>query len=139
MMHCFIYSREELIGHADFIGFDPGMNCTTAPFLPSENYEEVRSTVRAFSLLALTDINATRETKAHAAEVYQRCAALNLTAYTLSEEVLEPEGGITLFDFSDELDDDPYEVTLFGLPEDISEKYFHQAIQQYWGTDAEER
>ena len=138
-MQCLIYSNQKLVGHADFTAFDPGMGCTVASFIPGEDYEEIRSTVRAFSLLGTkADTDATPATKAHAAKVYQLCADLNLTAHTLSGEVLEPEGGITLFDFSKELDDDPYEVTLFGLPRDISEKYFHEAIQKYYGEDTVE-
>ena len=136
-MQCLIYSNKKLVAHADFVHFDPGMGCTVAPFIPSEGYKEIRPTVRAYSLIgSFADTEATPETKAHAAEVYQRCIALDLTACTLSGEDLEPAGGITLFDFSEELDDDPYEVHLLGLPRDISEKYFHEAIELYYGADA---
>ena len=138
-MQCLIYSNRSLVGQADFIHFDPGMGCTVAPFLPSVDYEEIRPTVRAYSLLgSFADTEATPETKAHAAEVYQRCLALDLTAHTLSGEVLEPAGGITLEDYSEELDEDPYQVTLFGLPRHISEKYFHDAIRQYYGETRQE-
>ncbi len=132
MMQCFIYSHEDLIGKADFIAFDPGMGCTLAPFIPSESYEKIRSAVRAFSLLgSLADTNATDETKAHAEEVLRRCASLELTARTVSGEVLKPAGGVALFDYSEELGDTGYEAHLFGLPQDISEKYFREAIQRY--------
>ena len=139
MMQCLIYSQGKLIAHADFVGFDPGMGCTLASFIPGENYEEIRPTVRAFtSLGSFADVDATRETRAYATEVYQRCAALDLTAYTHAGELLEPAGGIALFDFSEELDNDPYEVHLLGLPRDISEKYLHEAIQQYYGETRQE-
>jgi|GEM_PF-913798 len=135
-MQCLIYSNKKLVAQADFVHFDPGMGCTLAPFMPCGDYEEIRPTVRAYSLLgSFADTEATPETKAHAAEVYQRCIALDLTAHTLSGEVLEPAGGITLEDFSEELDEDPYQATLFGLPRDISEKYFQDAIRQYYGED----
>jgi len=138
MMQCFIYSHEELIGKANFVAFDPGMGVASAPFSPSENYEKIRPTVHAFSLLgSLADINATDETKAHAEEVSRRFASLGLTARTDAGEVLEPEGGVSLWDFSKELDDDPYEVSLLGLPRDISENYFHEAIRQYRGGTRE--
>jgi len=131
-MQCLIYSNKKLVAHADFVHFDPGMGCTVAPFIPGENYEEVRAVIQEFTQLgSAADTDATPETKAHAAEVHQRCAALELTAYTQAGEVVEPAGGITLFDFSEELDDDPYEVHLFGLPRDISEKYFREAIELY--------
>ena len=122
------------MGESESVGFDPGEGCVVAPFVPGKHYEKIGPTVRAFSMLgfsAETDAN-----KAHAEEVLQRCAALGLTARTAAGERLEPSGGITLYDYSEELDEDPYEVALFGLPWDISEKYFHEDIRQYYGEDA---
>ena len=139
-MQCLIYSNKELVGHADFTAFDPGMGCTVAPFIPGENYEEIRSTVRAFSQLGTSaDTDATPATKAHAARVYQLCADLNLTAQTVAGEDIELAGGVSIVDFSEELDDDPYEVHLLGMSRDISEKYFHEAIQEYYGEDTAEK
>ena len=139
MMQCFIYSHEDLVGEANFVAFDPGMGGTSAPFIPSGNYEKIRLTVQEFSMLgSLADINATEETKAHAEEVLRRCASLRLTAKTAAGERLEPAGGVTLYDYSEELNDDPYEVILFGLPQDTSEKYFREAIQQYYGDGTAE-
>lgn len=124
-MHCFIYAHEELIGEADFIVLDSGMGVTSAPFRPNENYEKIRPAIRAYSLLGtLADINATEETKAYAAEVQRRCDSLGLTTVTVSGEMLEMAGGISISDYFEELEDDPYEVTLLGLSRNICEKYF---------------
>lgn len=138
MMHCFIYSREELIGHADFAAFDPGMGGAFATFCPHKNYERIRAVVQDFSQLgSLADIKATEATKRHAEEVMQRCQTLCLTARTAVGELLEPAVEISLWDYSEDLGEAGYEIVLFGLPHEIAEKYFHEAIQQYWGTDAE--
>lgn len=125
MMQCLIYSHEKLIGHADFVAFDPGMGCTVAPFMPSGDYEEIRPIIREFSFLGSSaDTNATEETRLHAEEVFRRLEALQLKAQTVAGEDIELAGGVSILDFSEELDDDPYEVTLLGMSRIICEKYF---------------
>lgn len=124
-MRCLIYSHDEIIGEADFVSFDPGMGHTLAPFRPNENYEKIRAVIREFSFLGtMADTNATEQTRLHADEVLDRLAALGLRARTAAGEELNSAGPVSILDFSEELDDDPYEVTLLGLPRDIAEKYF---------------
>ena len=125
MMHCFIYSHDLLVGEADFVAFDSGMGHTLAPFHPNENYEKIRALVRAFSFLGTAaDTDANEQTRLHADEVLDRLVALKLRARTAAGEELNSAGPVSILDFSEELVDDPYEVTLLGLPRDIAEKYF---------------
>lgn len=124
-MHCFIYSREELIGEAAFAAFDSGMGVTSAPFRPNQNYEKISPIIREFSFLgSFADTDATEETRLHAEEVFRRLETLQLKAQTVAGENIELAGGVSITDFSEELDDDPYEVTLLGMSRIICEKHF---------------
>ena len=144
MMQCFIYSHKDLIGEADFVAFDPGMGVISAPFRPSENYEEIRPTIREFSFLGTSaDTDATEETRANAAEVLCRCASLELTARTVSGERLELAGGVSLLDYSEELEDLAVEII---SPEsalrDRGTKYAEYeagGVREYWIIDADAR
>jgi len=139
-MQCLIYSRGELTGHADFAGFDPPMGVASGSFCPNENYKRISAIIREVTFLgSLTDTEATEKTRLHAQDVFRRLEALELKARTVAGEDLDLAGGVSITDFSEELEDDPYEVTLLGMTRDISEKYFHDAIQQYYGAATAER
>ncbi|MBV9850384.1 MAG: hypothetical protein JO250_11975 [Armatimonadetes bacterium] len=129
MMKCHIYADGGLIGWAKFVHFDPGMGVSTGPFVPNEDYAKFQPIFRDTTLR----YGSVGEARSEAGiESWRKAQAFNLTARTVAGETLEPQGGITIFDYSEELEDDAMEVHLLGLPRETSEKYFQEAIGAYY-------
>lgn len=127
-MRCNLYANEELVGWAELISTDPPMGCASGPFYPNDSYRKIQPIIREYHLFdgTLGEVNGEKRTEAQA-----KIDALRLSVITEDGEVLDPAGGIHIADFSEELDEDPYQLDVIGLPFDIYDRLFPLAWQEY--------
>jgi hypothetical protein len=128
-MRCNLYANEELIGWAELIPTDPPMGRAGGPFYPNENYGKIQPIIREYNLYdgTLGEVNGIKRAEAQA-----KIDALRLSVITEDGEVLDPAGGANIADFSQELDEDPYQLDVIGLPFDIYDHLFPLAWQEYF-------
>lgn len=127
-MRCNLYANEELIGWAELIPTDPPMGRASGPFHPNDSYGKIQPIIREYHLYdgTLGEVNGIKRLETQA-----KIDALGLSVITDEGEVLDPAGGVHVADFSGELDDDPYQLDVIGLPFDIYERLFPLAWQEY--------
>lgn len=127
-MRCNLYANEELVGWAELIYTDPPMGCASGPFYPNDSYRKIQPIIREYHLYdgTLGEVNGQKRIEAQA-----KIDALRLSVITEDGEVLDPLGGVHIADFSEELDEDPYQLDVLGLPFDIYDRLFPLAWQEY--------
>jgi hypothetical protein len=127
-MKCNLYSDEELVGWAELISTDPPMGCASGPFYPNDNYRKIQPIIREYHLYdgTLGEVNEQKRIDTQA-----KIDALRLSVITEDGEVLDPAVGVHLADFSEELDEDPYQLDVIGLSFDIYDRLFPLAWQEY--------
>jgi hypothetical protein len=123
-----LYANEELVGWAELIPTDPPMGCASGPFYPNDSYRKIQPIVRECHLYdgSLGEVNEQKRIEAQA-----KIDALRLYVITEDGEVLDPEVGVHIADFSEELDEDPYQLDVIGLPFEIYDRLFPLAWQEY--------
>jgi hypothetical protein len=127
-MRCNLYANDELVGWAELINTDPPMGCASGPFYPNDSYRKIQPIIREYHLYdgTLGEVNEQKRLEAQA-----KIDALRLYVMTEDGEVLDPEVGVHVADFSEELDEDPYQLDVIGLPFDIYDRLFPAAWQEY--------
>jgi hypothetical protein len=127
-MRCNLYANEELVGWAELISADPPMGRVSGPFYPNDSYKKIQPFIRESHLYdgSLGEVNEQKRIEAQA-----KIDALRLYVITEAGEVLDPEVGVHIADFSEELDEDPYQLDVIGLPFDIFDRLFPLAWQEY--------
>ncbi|MGH9753291.1 MAG: hypothetical protein ACREA2_10955 [Blastocatellia bacterium] len=127
-MRCNLYANEELVGRAELIHTDPPMGCASGPFYPNDSYRKIQPIIREHHLYdgTLGEVNRQKRLEAQA-----KIDALRLSVVTEDGEILDPVGGAHIADFSEELDEDPYQLDVLGLPLDIYDRLFPLAWQEY--------
>lgn len=128
-MRCNLYANEELVGWAELIYTDPPMGCASGPFYPNDSYRKIQPVIREYHLYdgTLGEVNGQKRIEAQA-----KIDALRLSVTTEDGEVLDPAGGVHIADFSEELDEDPYQLDVLGLPFDIYDRLFPLAWEEYF-------
>jgi len=117
-----------LVGSAELIPADPPMGSASGPFYPNENYQRIQPIIREHNLYdgTLGEVNEQKLWEAQA-----KINALRLSVITEDGEALDPLSGVNIVDFSEELDEDPYQLDVLGLPFDIFDRLFPSAWQEY--------
>ncbi|HEU0175126.1 MAG TPA: hypothetical protein VFV58_12775 [Blastocatellia bacterium] len=135
-MKCNLYSDEELVGWAELISTDPPMGCASGPFYPNDNYRKIQPIIREYHLYdgTLGEVNEQKRIDTQA-----KIDALRLSVITEDGEVLDPAVGVHLADFSEELDEDPYQLDVIGLSFDIYDRLFPLAWQEYLNLKGKEQ
>src|SRR5262245_39651029 len=128
MLRCYVYANRRLVGSAELIPTDPPMGCASGPFYPNDDYKEIQPIIREHNLYdgTLGEVNEQKRTEAQA-----KIDALLLSVITEDGEALDPLSGVHIVDFSEELDEDPYQLDVLGLPFDIYDRLFPLAWQEY--------
>jgi len=113
---------------AELIPTDPPMGCASGPFHPNDGYRKIQPIIREYHLYdgTLGEVNGQKRIEAEA-----KIDALRLSVITEDGEALDPEVGVHISDFSEELDEDPYQLDVLGLPFDIYDRLFPLAWQEY--------
>ena len=127
-MKCHVYTNGMLVGSAELIPADPPMGSASGPFYPNENYQRIQPIIREHNLYdgTLGEVNEQKLWEAQA-----KINALRLSVITEDGEALDPLSGVNIVDFSEELDEDPYQLDVLGLPFDIFDRLFPSAWQEY--------
>ncbi|HZF38764.1 MAG TPA: hypothetical protein VE715_08065 [Blastocatellia bacterium] len=107
---------------------DPPMGSASGPFYPNDDYKEIQPIIREHHLYDGT-LGKVNEQKLR--EARDRIDALRLSVITEDGEALDPSNGFDIVDFSGELDEDPYELEVLGLPFEIYDRLFPLAWQEY--------
>ena len=128
ILRCQVCANGILIGSAELIAEDPPMGCASGPFYPDDGYRKIQPIIREYHLYdgTLGEVNGQKRLEAEA-----KIDALRLSVITEDGEVLDPEVGVHISDFSEELDEDPYQLDVLGLPFDIYDRLFPLAWQEY--------
>jgi hypothetical protein len=128
ILRCNVYANEMLVGSAELVPADPPMGYASGPFYPNDNYKKIQIIIREHHLYdgTLGKVNEQKLREAQAG-----IDALRLSVITEDGEVLDPSNGFDIVDFSGELDEDPYELEVLGLPFEIYDRLFPLAWQEY--------
>jgi hypothetical protein len=128
ILRCHVHANGKLVGSAELIPTDPPMGCASGPFYPNDDYRKIQPIIREYHLYdgTLGEVNGQKRLEAEA-----KIDALRLSVITEDGEVLDPEVGVHISDFSEELDEDPYQLDVLGLPFDIYDRLFPLAWQEY--------
>jgi len=128
ILRCNVHANGKLVGSAELIPTDPPMGCASGPFYPNDGYRKIQPIIREYHLYdgTLGEVNGQKRLEAEA-----KIDALRLSVITEDGEVLDPEVGVHISDFSEELDEDPYQLDVLGLPFDIYDRLFPLAWQEY--------
>ena len=128
ILKCHVHAKGILVGSAELIPTDPPMGCASGPFYPNDGYRKIQPIIREYHLYdgTLGEVNGQKRLEAEA-----KIDALRLSVITEDGEVLDPEVGVHISDFSEELDEDPYQLDVLGLPFDIYDRLFPLAWQEY--------
>jgi hypothetical protein len=104
------------------------MGSANGPFYPNDNYQKIQPVIREHNLYdgTLGEVNEQKMLEAEA-----KINALRLSVITEDGETLDPLNGVDIADFSGELDEDPYELEVLGLPFEIYDRLFPSAWQEY--------
>ena len=123
-----VYANGMLVGSAELRPADPPMGCASGPFYPNDNYQKIQPIIRGHNLYdgTLGEVNEQKRIEAQ-----DKIDALRLSVTTEDGEALDPLSGVHIADFSGELDEDPYELEVLGLPFDIYDRLFPLAWQEY--------
>jgi hypothetical protein len=117
-----------LIGSAELMPDDPPMGCASGSFYPNDDYKEIQPVIREQHLY---DGSLGKTDGKKLTEAQDKISALRLSVITEDGETLDPAGGVHIADFSEELDEDPYQLDVLGLPFDIYDCLFPLAWQEY--------
>jgi hypothetical protein len=134
-MKCHLYANGELVGWAELISTDPPMGCVSGPFYPNDNYRKIQPIIREHHLF---DGSLGKKDEKKLIEAQDKISALCMVAITEYGEALDPVGGVHIVDFSEELDEDPYQLDVLGLPHDTFDRLFPLARQEYLNSFKEE-
>jgi len=104
------------------------MGCASGPFYPNDSYGKIQPIIREYNLYdgTLGEVNEQKRI-----ETQDKIDALRLSVVTEDGETLDPLSGVHIVDFSEELDEDPYQLDVLGLPFDIYDRLFPLAWQEY--------
>ena len=127
-LKCYVHAKGILVGSAELIPTDPPMGCASGPFYPNDGYRKIQPIIREYHLYdgTLGEVNGQKRLEAEA-----KIDALRLSVITEGGEVLDPEVGVHISDFSEELDEDPYQLDVLGLPFEIFDRLFPLAWEEY--------
>jgi hypothetical protein len=127
-MRCNLYANDELVGWAELTHTDPPMGCASGPFYPNDNYRKIQPIIREYNLYdgTLGEVNEQKRIEAQ-----DKIDGLRLSVVTEDGETLDPLSGVNIVDFSEELDEDPYQIDVLGLQFDTYERLFPSAWQEY--------
>jgi hypothetical protein len=127
-MKCHVYANGMLVGSADLMPADPPMGVASGPFYPNDDYQKIQPVLREHNLYdgTLGEVNAQK-----LREAQDKIYALRLSVITEAGDILDPLGGVNIVDFSEELDEDPYQIDVLGLPFDTYDRLFPSAWQEY--------
>ncbi|HEY8459668.1 MAG TPA: hypothetical protein VIM99_04765 [Blastocatellia bacterium] len=133
-----MYSNGKLVGSAELTPADPPMGSASGPFYPNDDYKKIQPIIREQLLYdgTLGEANAQKRLEAQA-----KIDALRLSVVTEDGEILDPAGAVHIADFSEELDEDPYQLDVLGLPFEIYDRLFPSAWQEYlndYGTEGQD-
>jgi hypothetical protein len=123
-----VYANGELIGWAELVSTDPPMGCVSGSFYPNDNYKKIRPVIREHHLY---DGSFGKKDEKTLEEVQTKIRVMCIVAVTEDGEVLDPVGGVHIDDFSEELDEDPYQLDVLGLDHDTFTRLFPLAYQEY--------
>jgi hypothetical protein len=127
-MKCHVYANGILVGSAELTAADPPMGAASGPFYPNDNYKKIQPVIREHNLYDGT-LGEVDEQKLW--EAQNKINALRLSVITEDGEALTPLSGVNIVDFSEELDEDPYQLDVLGLPFDAYDRLFPSAWQEY--------
>ena len=127
-LRCKVYANRRLIGLAELAPADPPMGSASGSFYPNDDYKKIQPIIREHNLYDGT-LGGVDEEKLLVAQA--KIDALGLSVITEDGEALEPLNGVHIVDFSEELDEDPYQIDVLGLPFDSFDRLFPSAWQEY--------
>jgi hypothetical protein len=128
-LRCNVYANGKLIGVAELAPADPPMGSASGSFYPNDDYKKIQPVIREHNLYDGT-LGEVDEEKRLVSEA--KINALGLSVITEDGEALDPSNGVHIVDFSEELDEDPYQLDVLGLPFDIFDRLFPSAWQEYF-------
>ena len=123
-----IFADNTLIGWSDLPSGDPPMGVASGRFYPNEAYEKIRPLIRERELYDGLFDGVKDEQLLN--EAWARINAIHFSVFSEEGQELHPEAGILLSDFSEELGEDGYEVSVMGLPYEEYARYFQEQIIQ---------
>lgn len=123
-----LYSGEDCVGWSDLPHADPPMGVVFGSLYPNDAYTKIQAIIREFHLYD-GSFGETNDKKLQ--NVRQKIQTLNLEVRTEAGDVLEPVGGVHLIDFTEELEDEPIQLSVLGLPREQFLQYWQEADEQY--------
>ena len=110
-----IYSGSTIIGYSELEGGDPPMGCAAGRFLPLPNYSSVKASCRI---------------DPHSENVSPQ-EHLALSVRLVGGDVIPAQGGVHIFDYSNQLEGDAIEVHVDGIPYPLYEELFPEHVAAY--------
>jgi hypothetical protein len=118
-----VFSGEKLIGYSDLEGQDPSMGVALGRFLPSDGYPEVAPVFRTWVRAMAPQPQGRPHDEELLAAYFRQRDALSLSVRTSSGEVVGTEW-IHIADYSDDLGDDGYDLSICLDQRSVFERLF---------------
>ncbi len=130
-MRFYLYAGNDSVGWAEFSDGDPPMGTVFGVLYPTRAYARIRPVV--LERWGPETIPWKRLPAAEEAVLWANVADLDLQIRTELDEALDPEGGIAILDFRDELTDEDIHIEVAGIAPDTYRRLFPQFWRQYFG------
>jgi hypothetical protein len=115
---CKVYTNGILIGSVELLTAEPPMGIARGEFLPNGAYNEIQPVVREYFDTPPGEADTQKGIERQA-----KYDALRLSVITENGEVLDSDG-VAIFDCSEKLDTDPYELHVLGIPSEVYNRLF---------------
>jgi hypothetical protein len=131
-MKFYVYASTGLIGWSELPYGDPPMGVVYGPFHPTINYGPLGILIREQHKYDMLGKN---YDPLQLQRIQERIKQFDIRAVAEDHYQLQPTAGVHFTDYSQELGDDGYEITLLGLPEEEYRQYFPVLYRQYFSDD----
>lgn len=126
MKRFLVFSGEKVIGSSDLAGQDPSMGVALGRFAPGEGYPDVAHVFRTWARATAPQLEGRPPDEDLLAAYYRQRDALSLSVRTSSGEVVHTEW-IHVTDYSDDLGEDGYELSICLSQRSVFERLFSGA------------
>lgn len=115
---------DEVIGYSDLEHGDPPMGVVFGSFVPTERYEPHRPLFREIARLGVGE---------DGADLYRQRDELGLVVEREDGQRIEPNLGVTVFDLTDEVPEEPPTLQVIGIDSALYAELFPVQYEAYFG------